>query len=136
MSDAASTLHRSTDGVIVLISKTISQREKHMDHFLDWRDFAGVQPEKFFKATLWKGQYVMLGLNCLEPGQSQAVHAHVGADKFYFVLTGEGSFNVGEETRDAGVGTIVIAPAGVAHGVRNGGRERLSLLVGIAPEVR
>lgn len=107
-----------------------------MTHFIDWRDFAGAQPDKLFKATLWKGEYVMLGLNCLETGQSQAVHAHNGADKFYFVLTGQGSFTVGEEMREASVGTIVIAPAGVAHGVRNSGSERLSLLVGIAPEAK
>jgi len=32
-------------------------------------------------------------------------------------------------------GTIVIAPAGVAHGVTNTGNERLSLLVAIAPQI-
>lgn len=106
-----------------------------MEHFLNWRDFAGSQAEKFFKTTLWKGEHVMLGLNCLEPGQSQAVHAHGGADKFYFVLTGRGSFTVGEETREAGTGTVVLAPAGMLHGVSNSGAETLSLLVGIAPEV-
>jgi mannose-6-phosphate isomerase-like protein (cupin superfamily) len=107
-----------------------------MDHFLNWRDFEGAQTEKFFKTTLWKGEHVMLGLNCLEPGQSQTVHAHMEADKFYFVLAGQGSFTVGEETREAATGTVVIAPAGVPHGVRNTGMERLSLLVGIAPEVK
>ena len=104
-----------------------------MNYFLDWRDFAGANPDKFFKATLWKGEHVMLGLNCLEAGQSQPVHAHSDADKFYFVLTGQGSFTVGEEMREATVGTMVLAPAGVSHGVRNTGGERLSLLVGIAP---
>ncbi|HLE64143.1 MAG TPA: cupin domain-containing protein [Pyrinomonadaceae bacterium] len=107
-----------------------------MDHFLNWRDFTGAQTEKFFKTTLWKGEHVMLGLNCLEPGQSQAVHAHIGADKFYFVLTGQGTFTVGEEKREAESGTVVIAPAGVSHGVEKLGMERLSLLVGIAPEVK
>jgi mannose-6-phosphate isomerase-like protein (cupin superfamily) len=107
-----------------------------MAHFIDWRNFAGAQPEKFFKTTLWKGEHVMLGLNCLEPGQSQPVHAHAAADKFYFVLTGEGTFTIGEQTKEAGVGMLMIAPAGIAHGVRNGGKERLSLLVGIAPEAK
>jgi quercetin dioxygenase-like cupin family protein len=104
-----------------------------MDHFLNWKDFEGAHPEKFFKATLWQGANVMLGLNCLEPGQSQKVHAHSGADKFYFVLAGSGSFTIGETSRRAAAGTIVVAPADVPHGVSNDGNERLSLLIGIAP---
>ena len=104
-----------------------------MDHFLNWKDFEGTQADKFFKATVWQGTHLLLGLNCLEPGQSQKVHAHSAADKFYFVLSGTGSFTVGETTRTADAGTIIVAPADVAHGVINEGSERLSLLVGIAP---
>ncbi len=40
---------------------------------------------------------------------------------------------VGDETRRAGQGMVVWAPAGVTHGVTNTGSERLVLLVGIAP---
>jgi quercetin dioxygenase-like cupin family protein len=40
---------------------------------------------------------------------------------------------VGDTTRTADPGTIVIAPADVPHGVSNDGNERLSLLIGIAP---
>ncbi len=108
-------------------------KEIVMDYFLNWRDFEGLRTEKFFKTTLWQSDHVMVGLNCLETGQSQAVHAHEGADKFYFVVAGRGSFTVGEETRDASEGSIVVAPAGVPHGVSNSGKERLSLLVAISP---
>ena len=101
--------------------------------FLNWRDFEGANPEKFFKTTLWTGEHVMIGLNCLEPGQTQKVHAHDGADKFYFVLEGTGRFTVGEEQTEAGPGTVVVAPSGIAHGVSNIAGERLSLLVTIAP---
>jgi mannose-6-phosphate isomerase-like protein (cupin superfamily) len=104
--------------------------------FLHWHDFEGVNPEKFFKTTLWQGEHVMIGLNCLEPNQTQAVHAHGGADKFYFVLSGSGSFTVGEEVRTVESGSIVIAPAAVPHGVTNNGTDRLSLLVAIAPGVK
>lgn len=104
-----------------------------MNYFLDWRQHAGAQGEKFFKTTLWQGEHVMIGLNCLEPNQTQNVHAHEGADKFYFVLEGVGRFTVGEEERSAAAGGLVVAPAGVPHGVTNTGSERLSLLVAIAP---
>ena len=107
-----------------------------MNYFIDWLEHTGAQPEKFYKTTLWQGEHVMTGLNCLEPGQSQNVHAHQGADKFYFVLAGYGRFTVGDEERDAATGTLVIAPADVPHGVRNTGAERLSLLVAIAPGIK
>ena len=107
-----------------------------MSNFLNWRDFEGSRPEKFFKTTLWQGDHVMIGLNCLEPQQTQPVHAHDGADKFYFVLAGSGTFIVGDEKQIVSSGTVVIAPAGVPHGVTNTGDDRLSLLIAIAPGVK
>lgn len=104
-----------------------------MNHFLQWRDHAGSQPDKFYKATLWQGDHAMVGINCLEPGQTQKVHAHDGADKFYLVLEGSGRFTVGDEQKDAGVGTLIVAPSGIPHGVTNNSDERLSILVSISP---
>ena len=104
-----------------------------MNYFLNWQQHAGSQVEKFYKTTLWSGEHVMVGLNCLEPSQVQKVHAHDGADKFYFVLEGSGRFSVGDEEREANSGTLVVAPAGIPHGVTNNGSTRLSLLVAIAP---
>lgn len=106
-----------------------------MNYFLNWNEHAGSQPEKFYKTTLWRGDHVMVGLNCLEPQQKQDVHAHDDADKFYFVLEGNGRFTIGDTERNAVAGELVIAPAGVPHGVMNAGRARLSLLVAIAPGV-
>ena len=107
-----------------------------MNCFYDWREHVGVQKDKFYKTTLWQGEHVMLGMNCLEPGQEQKVHAHEGADKFYFVLEGRGRFTVGEEVCDVGPGGMVLAPAGVPHGVINNGGDRLSLLTTIAPGIK
>jgi quercetin dioxygenase-like cupin family protein len=104
-----------------------------MNYFIDWREHAGEAAEKFFKTTLWQGEHVMVGLNCLEPNQTQGVHAHQGADKFYFVLEGVGKFKIGDEERSETAGALVIAPAGVVHGVTNESDHRLSILVAIAP---
>lgn len=104
-----------------------------MDYFFNWQEHAGSRPDKFYKTTLFQGEHMMVGINCLEPGQTQSAHAHEGADKFYFVLAGSGTFTVGDEERQARAGTIVAAPAGIRHGVTNSGDERLSLLVAIAP---
>jgi len=119
--------------VLVLAWHSTKDKETLMNYFLNWQDHAGSQPEKFYKTTLWQGEQAMVGLNCLEPGQTQTVHAHQDADKFYFVLQGRGKFTVGEEEREAGAGTLVVAPSGIAHGVTNSANERLSLLVTIAP---
>jgi mannose-6-phosphate isomerase-like protein (cupin superfamily) len=108
---------------------------KEFKHLYDWREHAGSRPEKFFKTTLWEGGHVMIGLNCLEPGQVQPEHAHSGSDKFYFVLEGSGIFVVGDKQFDAGTGMLVTAPAGVTHGVKNDGETRLSLLVSISPGI-
>ena len=107
-----------------------------MTYFLDWREHTGAQAEKFYKRTLWQGEHVMVGLNCLEPGQQQRVHAHEGADKFYLVLEGRARFTVGDEEREAESGALVIAPARVEHGVTNTGDTRLSLLIAIAPGIK
>src|SRR5258708_12848119 len=104
-----------------------------MNYFLNWPDYEGSQAEKFYKTTLWQGEHVMIGLNCLEPFQTQPVHAHTGADKFYIVLAGRGTFTVGDEQKLAESGTIVVPPAGIAHRGTNPGPERLSLLPPISP---
>ncbi|RIK22427.1 MAG: cupin domain-containing protein [Anaerolineae bacterium] len=88
-------------------------------------DHIGARPDKFFKTTLFRGDAL---------GQTQPPHDHADQDKFYYVLEGIGHFQVGEAFADAGPGEVVWAPAGVIHGVTNQGDNRLSLLVGIAPE--
>ena len=104
-----------------------------MNPFPDWRDFAGISVEKFFKTTIWQGDHVTVGINCLEAGQVQKAHAHETSDKLYFVVEGIGSFVIGEETREIGSGELVIAAAGISHGVSNNGDQRLSMIVVMAP---
>lgn len=73
---------------------------------------------------------LLLGLNCFEPGQSQRIHTHDGADKFYLMLSGKATMAVGDETREMSAGDLIVAPAGVAHGVA-AALERTVMLVGI-----
>ncbi|MCA9959452.1 MAG: cupin domain-containing protein [Anaerolineales bacterium] len=96
-------------------------------------DYVGVRDEKFYKATLFRSDALLLGVNCLEPGQVQQPHDHADQDKFYYVVAGNGRFWLGAEQVTAVAGDVVWAPAGVVHGVHNDGDERLTLLVGIAP---
>jgi quercetin dioxygenase-like cupin family protein len=91
--------------------------------------FAADQPTK---ADLFVGHHLFVGLNCFEPGQSQRVHTHGGADKFYLILAGKASVIVGDETREVGQGTVVWAPADLPHGVTRVA-ERTVMLVAIGP---
>jgi quercetin dioxygenase-like cupin family protein len=104
-----------------------------MTNFTRYIDHVGARPDKHYKATLFQGQHLMVGLNCLEPGQTQPVHDHAGQDKLYVVMEGRGWFTVGTEAQEAGPGAVIFAPAGVPHGVENRAEERLVLLVSIAP---
>ena len=104
-----------------------------MDNFKHYRDHVGASVDKPFKSTLWRSDRMMLGLNCLAPGQEQRLHDHADQDKFYFVVEGTGEFVVGVERQSASEGGVVWAPAGEPHSVVNTGTSRLVLLVGIAP---
>jgi quercetin dioxygenase-like cupin family protein len=104
-------------------------------NFLEIASLAGFDADKAVKVDVCRGAHLFVGLNCFEPGQTQRVHTHVGADKFYLVVSGRARLTVGDETREAGPGTVVWAPADVPHGVAEA-LERTVLLVGIAPPPR
>ncbi len=88
--------------------------------------------EAMAKVDCFRSARLLVGLNCFEPGQSQSVHVHASADKFYLVVSGKARFVIGERRADAAPGDLILAPAGVPHGVETA-LERTVLLVGIAP---
>ena len=106
-----------------------------MEHPTPFRpiDHAAFDPERMGKSTLFRSDRVLVGLNAFEPGQEHRLHAHEGMDKVYHVLEGSGVFLLedGEEPMDAG--TMLIAPEGVPHGIRNTGDARLVVLAVLAP---
>jgi quercetin dioxygenase-like cupin family protein len=105
------------------------------EYFFEPLALASFHSRQASKRDIVRGDTLFLGLNCFEPGQSQAVHAHAGADKFYLVLSGNARMIVGDETRDAAPGTIVWAPAGVPHGVESVQRQTV-MLIGLSPPPR
>jgi len=90
--------------------------------------------QKMQKVNLFETVRMFCDLYCFEPGQEQKAHAHTGADKIYYVLEGCGTFYIGGESQELGQHNIVMAPAGVDHGVVNTSHERLTLLVYMAPK--
>lgn len=90
-------------------------------------------PDKMGKATIFRSDRILVGLNAFEPGQEHALHAHAGMDKVYHVLQGAGVFLL--EGREVAMepGVLLVAPDGVPHGIRNNGTERLLVLAILSP---
>jgi quercetin dioxygenase-like cupin family protein len=89
--------------------------------------------EKMGKATIFRSDRVMAGLNAFEPGQEHALHAHEGMDKIYQVLEGRGLFLLENEEVQMETGMMLVAPEGVPHGIRNDTDERLLVLAILTP---
>jgi quercetin dioxygenase-like cupin family protein len=95
--------------------------------------FAKFIPDKMGKSTVVQGDFLFAGLNCFEPGQEHAPHAHQGQDKLYFVLEGSGMVQIGEQSELLSAGDAAFAPSGVVHSIRNPGPERLVVMAVLAP---
>ena len=106
-----------------------------MDHPTAIRpeEHASFKPDKMGKATLFESERLLVGLNSFLPGQEHALHAHQGLDKVYQVLTGRGVFLLEDREIAMEAGVMLVAPEGVAHGIRNTGDERLVVLAILAP---
>jgi len=99
----------------------------HAGDHADWR------PDKMGKSTLFASPRLLVGLNAFEPGQAHALHAHAEMDKVYQVVEGEGLFLLEGRELPMRAGDLLVAPAGVPHGVRNSGGGRLLVLAILAP---
>ena len=96
-------------------------------------DHAVYAANKMGKATIFESPRLLVGLNAFEPGQAHALHAHAGQDKVYQVVEGEGLFLLDGQELAMKAGDLLVAPEGVAHGVRNSGSGRLLVLAILAP---
>ena len=96
-------------------------------------DHAVYAPNKMGKSTIFESARVLVGLNAFEPGQEHALHAHAGQDKIYQVLEGDGVFLLEGRELAMTAGDLLVAPEGIAHGVRNTGDRRLLVLAILAP---
>ena len=96
-------------------------------------DHAVFNSEKMGKSTIFSSPRILVGLNSFEPGQEHRLHTHEGMDKVYHVLEGRGHFMLEEREVEMEAGTMLVAPAGVAHGIRNSSDARLVVLAVLAP---
>ena len=105
-----------------------------MSNFKTLSEAIQFSKEKMKKNGVFETDRLLCDLYCFEPGQEQHPHTHGSQDKIYYVIEGTGTFTVGDEEKALGAGQIVLAPAGVNHGVANRGQQRLVTLVLVAPK--
>jgi quercetin dioxygenase-like cupin family protein len=106
-----------------------------MDRTLSFDPLAQAQydPLKMGKTTLFASSRILVGLNAFEPGQEHPLHRHAEMDKLYQVISGSGTFLMSDGEKAISPGDLLVAPAGVAHGIRNSSGERLLVLAVLAP---
>ena len=88
---------------------------KHLD---------GAAPGRFFDLKLVRGETegsVMLFEETLPPGTKSLYHLHRDSDEVAWVIAGEISFRIGEETSVGGPGTCAFMPRNVPHAWKNSG---------------
>jgi len=96
-------------------------------------DYQKFSSEKMKKNNMFQTTRFFCDIYCFEPGQEQKGHIHGEQDKVYLVLEGKGTFQVGNEKQVLGPGDGTMAPAGEEHGVLNHTKDRLKVLVFVAP---
>jgi quercetin dioxygenase-like cupin family protein len=96
-------------------------------------DYQKFSIEKTKKNNMFQTTRFFCDIYCFEPGQEQKGHIHGEQDKVYLVLEGKGTFQVGNEKQVLGPGDGTMAPAGEEHSVLNHTKDRLKVLVFVAP---
>lgn len=70
----------------------------------------------------------LTGVYRMEPGMKHPLHLHADSAEFYYVLSGTALFRVADEQFEAGPGTAMYIPAGVAHAIETGSADSMELL--------
>ncbi|MCA1959000.1 MAG: cupin domain-containing protein, partial [Nitrospira sp.] len=71
---------------------------------VNWADYQQFSGDKMKKNNIFETKRLFCDVYCFEPGQEQKGHIHGEQDKIYFVLEGEGTFQVGADRRVLGEG--------------------------------
>jgi quercetin dioxygenase-like cupin family protein len=69
------------------------------------------------------------------PGTGAPPHIHHGEDEFFYVLEGEATFTLGDQTIEGKAGTFVFLPRDVIHHFQNVGTQPCRMLIGLSPAV-
>ena len=84
--------------------------------------------------TTEKGQGRMsLAMETLQPGQHTDPHWHSHLEEIYYILTGQGRMEIGDEAREVQAGDAILIPINCLHCLHNSGDDDLVLLCATSP---
>ncbi len=69
----------------------------------------------------------------IAPKSGPPLHLHRREDEFFFIVSGDFRFQLGDRIVDAPAGAFVFVPRGVAHTFQNVGTEPGVLVAGVTP---
>ncbi len=99
------------------------------------REFTARGSAMVFKATAEStdGAFSFMERNLPPGGRPPPRHVHLAADEAFYVLSGQITFYLDDETTTCGPGSFVLAPGGVMHSFANESAEPARLLIIHAP---
>ena len=68
-----------------------------------------------------------------EPGTGAPPHIHHGEDEFFYILEGETTFMLGDQTIRGREGSFVFLPRDIVHTFQNTGTRPCRMLLGLSP---
>ncbi|MCM2264754.1 MAG: cupin domain-containing protein [Desulfuromonadales bacterium] len=87
----------------------------------NYREQIAYSDVKANKIVISEAEHARTTLWCLKPGQHIHAHVHAG-DHVWVVLEGEGTFlSEGQSGLPVKAGSVVVAAAGISHGIDNNG---------------
>ena len=95
-----------------------------MGRVIGWEELGGQSATQYrFRGGEHGATFCVL-VGDLPPGQGPRLHRHP-YEEVFVVHEGRATFTAGEETLEAGVGQVVVVPAGTPHKFVNAGAGRL-----------
>jgi quercetin dioxygenase-like cupin family protein len=71
--------------------------------------------------------------NVIAPGEGPPLHVHANEDEYWYVVSGDFRFKLGDELAEAPAGSFVFVPRGTAHCFQNVGDSPATILVLFTP---
>jgi quercetin dioxygenase-like cupin family protein len=102
-----------------------------------FRTWNGVEPHSLFPGVRIHaigGEQVMLCRATYEPGTTVRRHSHETAEQVMWIIEGDVTMTVGEETKRLGSGDVVVVNPGVEHELHS--ESGLTFIEALAPVLR
>ena len=111
---------------------TLIEKVEHRE-ILDLVEFS---EEKLVRKPLVQSKGITCDFVCFEPGQAAGLHKHPIQDEIFYVIEGKGSITF-EDREDIPikVGSVILIPSGVVHGVETTGSDHLILMLTKGPGI-